>query len=85
MNQVSPTQKGGGRVSGERKPTVHELGIDVDVLDWQASGDGPDRLEVAFAGDWVLLRTAAGSQVLVFDHGEWDAFVRGVKDLEFEG
>lgn len=72
-------------MAGQGKPTVQELGIDVDAVHWQASGDGPDRLEVAFVGDWVLLRTAAGGQVLVYDHREWDAFVRGAKDHEFDG
>lgn len=68
------------------KPTVTELGIDLDAQTWRRSGVGPADLEVAFAGDWVLMRVsgAADGQVLVFDHAEWDAFVRGVKDREFD-
>ncbi|MQA04023.1 MAG: DUF397 domain-containing protein [Streptosporangiales bacterium] len=67
------------------KPTVAELGIDLDGLTWRRSG-GPDGLEVAFAGEWVLLRTGGAdpAEALVFDHGEWDAFLRGAKDQEFD-
>lgn len=74
-------------MAGSGKPTVQDLGLNVDALSWQASGDGPEQLEVAFAGDWVLLRVGGGDgrgQVLVFDHNEWDCFVRGVKDGEFD-
>ncbi|HEX6445997.1 MAG TPA: DUF397 domain-containing protein [Streptosporangiales bacterium] len=68
------------------KPTVRELGIDVDAVAWQRSGDGGDPVEIAFVGEWVLMRAGdrPAGQVLVFDHAEWDAFVRGVKDHEFD-
>jgi len=68
------------------KPTVGDLGIDVDAVAWQRSGDGPDPVEIAFVDEWVLMRTGGrpGGDVLVFDHAEWDAFVRGVKDHEFD-
>ena len=71
---------------GERdKPTVADLGVDVDTVRWQGSGNGPDALQVAFVGEWVLMRAGAGAgEVLVFDHAEWDAFLRGVKDEEFD-
>lgn len=71
-------------MAGQAKPSVHDLGLDVDALSWQSSGDGQERLEVAFAGVWVLLRSGDTGQVLVFDHHEWDCFVRGVKDDEFD-
>lgn len=68
------------------KPTVGDLGIDVDAVTWRRSGDAPGAVEVAFVDEWVLMR--AGDQpddhILVFDHGEWDAFVRGAKDHEFD-
>lgn len=66
------------------KPTVHDLGVDVDALTWRRSGDGSTDLEVAFSGEWILVRAGAAGQVLVFDHGEWDAFVRGARDHEFD-
>jgi len=35
-------------VSGRRKVSVGELGIDVDSQRWQRSSDGPGAIEVAF-------------------------------------
>lgn len=72
-------------MSDQAKPTVHDLGVDVDALAWRRSGTGDCALEVAFAGDWVLVRAGGDGQVLVFDHGEWDAFLRGARDDEFDG
>ena len=66
------------------KPTVQDLGIDVDALDWRGAGDGDGDLEVAFSGEWVLVRAKGGGQVLVFDHGEWDAFLKGARAHEFD-
>ncbi|MQA77811.1 MAG: DUF397 domain-containing protein [Streptosporangiales bacterium] len=70
-------------MSDRSKPTVHDLGVDVDALTWRRSGDSATDLEVAFAGEWILVR-AGGGQVLVFDHAEWDAFVRGARGREFD-
>lgn len=68
------------------KPTVGELGIDVDAVAWRRSGTRSDAVEVAFVDEWVLMRSGdrPDGHVLVFDHAEWDAFVRGVKDQEFD-
>lgn len=71
-------------MSDPAKPTVHDLGVDVDALAWRRSGSGPSDLEVAFAGGWVLVRAGGAGHVLVFDHGEWDAFLRGARDREFD-
>jgi hypothetical protein len=57
------------------KPTVEDLGIEVDAQQWQRSGDGEGSLEVAFvpgaggAADWVLMRVAGDPQgrILVYD------------------
>ncbi|WP_067798431.1 DUF397 domain-containing protein [Actinomadura formosensis] len=70
-----------------KKPTVSELGIDPDALDWQrsASGEGAveGAVEVAFVGQWTLLRTS-GDLISVFDEHEWACFLDGVKKGEFD-
>jgi hypothetical protein len=77
------------------KPTVAELGIDVDAQDWQRSGDGDDALEIAFVGgtagsgaetQWVLMRVAGDPEgrVLVYDRNEWECFLDGVRGGEFD-
>jgi hypothetical protein len=77
-------------VSESGKPTVHDLGLDVGALAWQRSGGSADAIEVAFAqarGDrWVLMRQTGDIEgpVHVFNSDEWDAFVDGVKNGEFD-
>lgn len=72
------------------KPTVGELGIDVSALDWRGSGEGAGTIEVAFVTargeDWVLLRVEgeAAGLVSVFSQFEWDCFLDGVKNGEFD-
>ena len=76
----------------EGKPTPDELGIDLAGLVWQRSGEGDGSIEVAFPlgaswtrGDWVLMRVAGDSdgRVLVFDRNEWDCFLDGARNGEF--
>jgi hypothetical protein len=67
-----------------KKPTVEELGIDLDELDWKRSGADEGAIEVAFVGEWTLLRTS-GELVSVFDENEWACFLDGVKKGEFDG
>ena len=68
------------------KPTVDDLGIDVNAQAWQRSGD----LELAFVevtgALWVLCRVAGdpSDRVLVYNRSEWECFVDGVKDGEFD-
>ena len=75
------------------KPTPEELGIDPGALTWARSGDGDGSLEVAFPlsprwsrGDWVLLRVAGdpAERVLVFDRNEWECFIDGARNGEFD-
>jgi Domain of unknown function (DUF397) len=75
------------------KPTVDELGIDVGVQDWQRSGEGDGAVEIAFVGGaepggvrWVLMRVAgdAEGRVLVYDQNEWECFLDGVRNGEFD-
>ena len=80
------------------KPTAAELGIDLAALEWERSGDGGGRIEVAFPsgpasgeatwsrGEWVLMRVTGdpASRVLVFDRNEWECFLDGVRNGEFD-
>jgi hypothetical protein len=80
------------------KPTTEDLGIDPDAQAWQRSGEGDGAIEVAFvraaAGsggsgapeDWVLMRVAGdpARRVLVFDRHEWDCFLDGARNGEFD-
>jgi Domain of unknown function (DUF397) len=75
-------------VSG--KPTVAELGIDVEAQSWQRSGSGAGSLEIAFTRaadeDWVLMRVAGdpAQRILVFDRNEWECFLDGARNGEFD-
>jgi hypothetical protein len=80
------------------KPAPADLGIDLAALEWERSGDGAGRIEVAFPagpasgeatwsrGEWVLLRVTGdpASRVLVFDRNEWECFLDGVRNGEFD-
>jgi hypothetical protein len=77
------------------KPTVADLGIDPGHQRWQRSGAGVGAIEVAFsrapmdAGgpqDWVLMRVTGdpGGRVLVFDRHEWECFLDGARNGEFD-
>ena len=58
-----------------RKPTVTDLGIDVVAQHWQRSGVG-----------WVLMRVAGdpAGRILVYDRHEWECFLDGVRNGEFD-
>jgi hypothetical protein len=82
-----PTAPGGA------KPTLADLGVDPAELDWKRSGDGDGSIEVAFPvgprwtrGDWVLVRVAGdpAGRVLVFDRNEWESFLDGARNGEFD-
>ena len=78
------------------KPTVSGLGIDLAAQVWHRSGRGDGAIEVAFvrAGDtgsaappeWVLMRVADDPEhrVLVFDRHEWECFLDGARNGEFD-
>ena len=73
------------------KPTVSELGIDLDAQLWQRSGRGDGAIEVAFTnalapGRWVLMRVTDDPEqrVLVFDRYEWECFLDGARNGEFD-
>jgi hypothetical protein len=81
------------------KPTVSALGIDLAAQVWHRSGRGDGAIEVAFAqvgdppvaapatpGEWVLMRVAGDPEqrVLVFDRHEWECFLDGARNGEFD-
>ena len=75
------------------KPTVSELGIDLAVQTWHRSGSGDGAIEVAFTraassadAEWILMRVAGdpGQRVLVFDRHEWECFLDGARNGEFD-
>ncbi len=75
------------------KPTVSELGIDLTAQAWHRSGSGDGAIEVAFAragpsgdAEWILLRVAGdlAQRVLVFDRHEWECFLDGARNGEFD-
>jgi len=69
------------------KPSVSELGIDLAAQVWRRSGRGDGAIEVAFTyGSWVLMRVTDDPEqrVLVFDRHEWDCFLDGARNGEFD-
>ena len=75
------------------KPTPGDLGIDLAAAAWERSGVGDGSIEIAFPlsqrwarGDWVLMRVAGDpdGRVLVFDRNEWECFIEGARNGEFD-
>jgi hypothetical protein len=75
------------------KPAPADLGIDPAELDWERSGAGEGSIEIAFPagrgwarGDWVLMRVAGdpAGRILVFDRNEWECFIDGARNGEFD-
>jgi hypothetical protein len=82
-------------VADELKPTAESLGIDLAAQAWQRSGDGEGAIEIAFVpgpataggrAQWVLMRIAGdpAGRVLVYDRHEWECFIDGVRNGEFD-
>ncbi len=84
----------GGVVPPQAKATPEDLGIDLADLDWHSSGSLPGAIEVAMTGPhgepggqaWVLMRVNddPSSRVLVYDRHEWECFLDGVRNGEFD-
>jgi Domain of unknown function (DUF397) len=72
------------------KPTVAGLGIDLDAQAWHRSGRGDGAIEITFAragtSEWILMRVAGDpdQRVLVFDRHEWECFLDGARNGEFD-
>jgi hypothetical protein len=77
-------------VTEPTKPTIGELGIDVGTIAWRRSTLGSGAIEIAFTRardqDWVLMRLSddSGRRISVFTRFEWDCFLDGVKNGEFD-
>lgn len=69
----------------DEQSVVHPLKgrFDLSRAQWHGSGDG--RIQVAFVDELVGMRDGhqPDGPVLVFTQQEWDAFVAGAKDGEF--
>lgn len=75
------------------KPTAGELaewlGLRVDDLPWQTSGEGTGMFQVAIVRPeddaiWVLVRLHGGSDVQVYSRHEWECWLDGVHRGEFD-
>ncbi|PRY02002.1 DUF397 domain-containing protein [Allonocardiopsis opalescens] len=70
----------------DEKPTPQQL--DLSGAEWLRSPDSPpdaDAVEIAFVGEFIAMRKANDpTPPLIFTQGEWDAFVLGAKDGEFD-
>jgi hypothetical protein len=66
------------------------LHVNLDGAQWRKSGrSGPysdNCVEVAFVDNAIAVRDSKNptGAVLLFTQGEWDAFVEGAKDGEFD-
>jgi Domain of unknown function (DUF397) len=66
------------------------MSVELDGAVWQKSSrTGPtmdNSVEVAFVGDAIAVRDSndPDGPVLIFTPAEWDAFVDGAKDGEFD-
>jgi len=73
-----------------KKPTVANLGIDVNAQQWRRSGTERPAIEVAFVEalgqPWILMRVSddPDGRVLVYNEDEWAAFLDGAKNGEFD-
>jgi hypothetical protein len=65
------------------KPTPEDLNL--ISTEWLHTPDQPDALLlVAFVGDHVVMRLSPTVETLVFTLGEWQAWLAGAKDGEFD-
>ena len=77
-------------VDGEFGLQTKGAAVDIAAAAWRKSSrSGPwtdNCVEVAFVGDSILVRDSKNPSgaVLVFTPREWDAFVNGAKDGEFD-
>lgn len=71
----------------ERSSVEHPLKgqFDLNRAVWRSSGED-GRIQVAFVDNLIGMRDGHNpdSPVLIFTEAEWDAFVEGAKDGEFD-
>jgi hypothetical protein len=77
-------------VDGDSGLQTKGMSVDVAGANWRKSSrSGPwtdNCVEVAFVGEAILVRDSKNPDgaVLVFTPSEWDAFVNGAKEGEFD-
>ncbi|MGH3409637.1 MAG: SAM-dependent methyltransferase [Streptosporangiaceae bacterium] len=87
---VGVARKPPSATSRVAKPTIEELRIGANELVWRRSPEGPGAIEVAFARtgreEWVLMRLTddLDRRISVFIRFEWDCFLDGVRNGEFD-
>jgi hypothetical protein len=82
-------EPGGPTMSEPRreKPAAYEL--DLSGAEWQRAEESEgeeEAIEIAFVEEYIAMRNSAEPEgtILVFTQAEWDAFVLGAKDGEFD-
>jgi hypothetical protein len=74
-------------MSKEVNSVAHPLKgtFDLARVEWRTAAEGGD-IEVGFVDDLIGMRSARepDGPVLVFTPGEWEAFLAGAKDGEFD-
>lgn len=71
----------------QEKPAAYEL--DLSNAEWlraEESEGEEEAIEIAFVDEYIAMRNSAepDGTILVFTQAEWDAFVLGAKDGEFD-
>ncbi|WP_329080127.1 MULTISPECIES: DUF397 domain-containing protein [unclassified Streptosporangium] len=65
------------------KPAVADLGL--SAAEWlSTSNPGDIHLSIAFVDDHIAMRLIPAAETLVFTPGEWNAWLSGAKDGEFD-
>jgi predicted secreted Zn-dependent protease len=69
---------------------INGIDVDLDGVTWRKSSfsdmSGGNCVEVAFVGDMIAVRDSKdpAGPVLGYTRAEWDAFIGGVRDGEFD-
>ncbi|MEV0095808.1 DUF397 domain-containing protein [Streptomyces sp. NPDC050738] len=60
--------------------------LDLSNADWQSGSQGRGDVQIAFVEGFIAMRNGSrpGSPSLIFNPGEWRAFVLGARDGEFD-
>ncbi|MCX4552750.1 DUF397 domain-containing protein [Streptomyces sp. NBC_01387] len=60
--------------------------LDLTDADWQSGSQGRGDVQIAFVEGFIAMRNGGrpDSPSLIFDPGEWRAFVLGARDGDFD-
>ncbi|MBO8190970.1 MULTISPECIES: DUF397 domain-containing protein [Streptomyces] len=75
-----------GRSTSVADSTIGQPELDLSRAQWQSSSRGTGDVEIAFVEGFVAMRHGRqpDKPALIFDPGEWRAFVRGAREGEFD-